>query len=294
MLAFVFLSKSLFSSYNYNDGSGSDTLPEDLPAQPLFEIALPALIETLQIFTIGDAASGNKTGNSYDSFASHRLQRHAGAAFTPSALGTAGLCRLSYDSHGAPLSVHLSEAGVRTTCELTTYEAHGNSADIPFDGKQLSLKTITRASVLADCISELAVTQPQTLHIVASPRAPYLSFSGNGGPLSSATVEFSKDPQLLETFQCATRVEATYPFEMVKAAYRAMCSATKVSVRIDAQGVLSLQFLIDVESAVSAQAGGSSNANVAFVDFRIVPLVDGDDDKDDDESTTDAGRSTQE
>jgi len=44
-----------------------------------------------------------------------------------------------------------------------------------------------------------------------------------------------------------------------------MSVATKVSVRMDDQGVLSLQFMIEVESG-----------KVSFVDFRFVPLVEDD------------------
>lgn len=42
-----------------------------------------------------------------------------------------------------------------------------------------------------------------------------------------------------------------------------MAVATKVSVRGDAQGVLSLQFMIEIEPG-----------KMSFVDFRFVPYVD--------------------
>lgn len=44
---------------------------------------------------------------------------------------------------------------------------------------------------------------------------------------------------------------------------RAMGVAAKVSVRVDEQGVLSLQFMIEVDQN-----------KVSFVDFRFVPLAD--------------------
>ena len=49
-----------------------------------------------------------------------------------------------------------------------------------------------------------------------------------------------------------------------------MATATKVSLRIDEEGVLNLQFLIDVE----AVGGGQGHT---FVEFRVVPLVEGED-----------------
>ena len=48
-----------------------------------------------------------------------------------------------------------------------------------------------------------------------------------------------------------------------------MSTATKVSVRADGQGVLSLQFLVNVDE--------EEKERVAFVDFRIVPLIDAED-----------------
>jgi len=64
----------------------------------------------------------------------------------------------------------------------------------------------------------------------------------------------------------------SYKFEMVRAAGEAMRLASKVSVRGDEQGVLSLQFMVEVE-------GGG----VSFVDFRFVPFLREEEEEDDDE-----------
>lgn len=270
----MFLSKSIFTTYTYQDDTSEHDLPEDAPPPPTFQISLPALLETLQIFTLGDLSK--PSGDPYDTFAAHRLNRQANQPFSSTVLGTSGLCRLSYDGPGCPLSIHLSEAGVSTTCDLTTYEPE-SSSDIPFDRDAMALKTIMRATHLADAIAELASANPTTLTLLASPRAPFLSLSASG-PLGSATVEFARDPQLLETFQCPQRFSQSYSFALVKAAQRAMGSANKVSLRTDEQGVLSLQFLIEVETG---QAGAGEG--IGFVDFRIVPLVGDENDTEDGE-----------
>lgn len=68
---------------------------------------------------------------------------------------------------------------------------------------------------------------------------------------------------------------------MVKSAAKAMVAATKVSIRGDDQGVLSLQFMIEVEN--------TNGAGVSFIDFRFVPFLaedneDGDEDGEGSES----------
>ena len=191
-------------------------------------------------------------------------------AFDNRVLGMTGVCRLSYAGTGEPLCIILEESGVTTTCELVTYEPELHE-DIPLQRNALAQKIIMRASWLFDAITELSSTSPASLTISASPTAPYFTLSA-AGPLGSATVEFSKDQQLLETFQVPRRTTNTYKYSLVKHAARAMVAASKVSIRGDEQGVLSLQFMIEVD-------GGG----VSFVDFRFVPLVpeEGEDDEED-------------
>lgn len=198
------------------------------------------------------------------------------AAFENRVLGMTGICRLSYYGVGEPLCIILEETGVTTTCELVTYEPDFQE-EIPLQKDAIVQKIILRASWLHDAINELSSTSPNRLTMVSSPTPPYFTLSSNG-PLGSATVEFSKDPQLLETFQVPTRTVNTYKYSLIKGASRAMAMATKVSIRSDEQGVLSLQFMVEVE-------GGG----VTFVDFRFVPFLpepedgNGDEESDDDD-----------
>lgn len=171
-----------------------------------------------------------------------------------------GICRLSYSAQGEPFRIILEEKGVTTTCELVTYEPDFME-DIPLQKDAIAQKIIMRASWLHDAINELSSTSPTRLTMVSSPTAPFFTLSSSG-PLGSATVEFSKDPQLLETFHVPRRTVNTYKYSLIKGASRAMAIAAKVSIRSDEQGVLSLQFMIDVE-------GGG----VSFVDFRFVPFI---------------------
>ena len=182
------------------------------------------------------------------------------------------ICYITYAAEGDPLSIILKEANVTTTCELTTFEPEYRE-DIPLQRENLAQKIIMRASWLNDAITELSSTSPTRLTIVASPVAPYFTLSSKG-PLGSATVEFSKDPQLLETFQVPKRTVNTYKYSLIRGASRAMSIASKVSIRGDEQGVLSLQFMIEVDVGM-----------VSFVDFRFVPYVpeEGEDEEEEEE-----------
>lgn len=58
-----------------------------------------------------------------------------------------------------------------------------------------------------------------------------------------------------------------------------MAVANKVSIRGDRQGVLSLQFMIELDengskNRSSREIASTSGGNVTFVDFRFVPLLD--------------------
>jgi cell cycle checkpoint protein len=210
--------------------------------------------------------------------------------------GMNNLCKITYDAPGAPLAVTLTEASIRTQCDLTTYEPEYTD-QIPFDRQALALKVIMRGSWLHDAIQELSSTSPEKLTMYAKTvrGKPFFALSSSG-TLGSARVEFNNQPHprtttstnleaadqpptnLLETFQLSdpdTVLRSSYKFSLVQKAARAMSVATKVSIRADTQGVLSLQFMVEVEAATGVVGSGK----VSFVDFRFVPLVEEDEEE---------------
>jgi cell cycle checkpoint protein len=145
-------------------------------------------------------------------------------------------------------------------CALATYSPE-ELDEIPLDRQQLAMKIILRSSRLFDAIIELEATNPTRLSVSAGATAPYFILS-SAGPLGSTSVEFSRDPNLLETFEVPRRVRNTYRYGLVRLAAKTMAFASKVSVRTDWQGVMSLQFLVELD-------GGY----ISFIDFRFLPLV---------------------
>ena len=178
----------------------------------------------------------------------------------------AGTCAISYAQEGEPFSVILEEAGVKTICNLVTYLPE-SPEDIPFDIEDLSFKIIMQSRWLLDALAEIAPTSPDKLTIIASRGQPYLRLSSSGA-FGSSSVDFAKGRDLLETFSIRDRWVQTFKFDMIKSASEAMRVASKVSLRGDGQGVLSMQFMVEVE-------GGGVN----FLDFRLVPYAVHDDDE---------------
>lgn len=316
--ASVVLDKALFTTYQFHapqpqrDSQISDSEDdEDLESTtlPQFQISLPALLETLQIFGLTDP------NNSKPPWARDNPYPTS-TAFSNNVLGMNNLCRISYDTIGSPLSIILTEASIRTTCDLTTYEPE-HTDEIPFDRQSLVLKTVMRGSWLFDAISELTSTSPEKLTMYAKTvrGKPFFAVSSSG-TLGSARVEFKNSPQsqskthkpfpqrntdpvaqdtaqpqqqtnLLETFLLsdpAMILRSTYKFSSIQKAQRAMSVATKVSIRIDTQGVLSLQFMVEVDANGMTNASGmgvGETGRKCFVDFRVVPLVEESDDEED-------------
>jgi cell cycle checkpoint protein len=277
MEAFVVLEKSIFTSYEYNY-SNVDSTDESEAEPPIFEISMTSLLEVLNIFALSDPAAAKRPGDSYDRYAAHRLNRHAGInAFSSTAMGVSSICTITYEREGGPLSIHMSEAHMTTTCDLTTYSA-STIEEIPFNREQLALKTIMRSATLLDSINELSTMNPTDITVFATPTPKRAAGSNMSlvavGALGSANVDFKNiTDSALETFQCPARTEASFKFSLIKCAQRAMATASKVSFRLDEEGVLSLQFLIELERAAPGSEGDDNDV-VAFVDFRLLPLLD--------------------
>lgn len=305
--ASTLLDKSLFSSYLLSQAANDTSIPP-------FRINILALLETLQIFGITDSSSNshkNQNGGITSSYAYN-------SAFHTPALGLGGTCKITYAQPGAPLTITIEENGVKTTCDMNTYSLpnmyDADENEIPLDRNALVMKIIMPSTWLHDAVSELASTNSENLVVNGSSiSAPFFALEGHGGPFGDSTVDFAppsataststssdfpaagrrKQPAITETFSVAAppgshppgRVKQSYSFKLIKMAGRAMALGSKVSVRMDRQGVLSLQFMVEQASEGSGVMGNVGA--FSFVDFRFVPLVEDDEDMDEEEADED-------
>ncbi|KAF7561348.1 hypothetical protein G7046_g2798 [Stylonectria norvegica] len=272
MQGVAFLDKVLFSSYTVNLLASED---DEAPELPNFQIPLSSVLEVLQIFGAVDVATRAQKADQ-DPYRSN-LRNYRPDAFSNQTLGISGTCTLLYAEEGDPFKITIEESSVKTTAALTTYLPE-TPEDIPFDRNDLSFKIIMQSRTLLDCLSEISPTAPTKLTIVVSKTSPYLTLAGSGD-LGSSAVDFARGKDLLETFSIQERWSQSYKFDFVKNSTEAMRIASKVSLRGDSQGVLSLQFMVDMD-------GGKRS----FLDFRFVPFIQYDEDDDDDDETEESSK----
>ncbi len=264
----AFLDKALFTTYTLNvpeDDVGNNALPQ-------FQMNLAALLEALQLFGATEAAARAAKADA-EPYRSN-LRNYRPDAFSHQTLGMPGTCCLLYEEDGSPLSILLEENGVKTQCNMITYTPESPD-DIPFDRDDLAFKIVMQGRWLLDSLSELAPMAPTRVTIQATPNAPYLSLK-SAGTLGSASVDFSNGRDLLETFSVRERWSQSFKFDFVKSASEAMRIASKVSFRGDGQGVLSLQFMVEVDGGV-----------MSFLDFRFVPYVTQEDEESESDGDSD-------
>ncbi|KAF9883154.1 ssDNA endodeoxyribonuclease [Aspergillus nanangensis] len=300
----VFLDKALFTSYTFNPpNTRNEEDQENNSYNPCFVVSLSALLETLKIFGVNDSSAPNAPNRATSVQPSNPA---TSSAFTTPALLLDRSCTLQYFQDGSPLSITLTETGVKTTCELTTYEADGGEMDIPLQRDAIIMKIIMRSAWLHNAVTELGATSPTALKISASAQEePFLALSGSGGPFSESTVEFSVEqgsstnaapqpyhkvladdgtsrarakraklaPTVTETFlvsppsSMGSRITQSYRFALIQKATRAMAAANKVSIRGDRQGVLSLQFMIDFDNGATGNVRPGGGSICSAVTF---------------------------
>ncbi|KAG6850414.1 hypothetical protein H0H93_013639 [Arthromyces matolae] len=291
--AFVFC--DIFDEYTYHpDVVHSSQESDDNEVNVGFEVPLNTLIECLNIFgTAGTAPTNSgtkykkwkKAGDNSDhededdrGGRGRNANRGLDAYFSKSSEKRTGM-RLTYPGPGDPLTLILAEdaSGPTTTCEISTFEFEPH-LELPFDGNRTVLKVILKSSWLRDALSELDPSFDKLTFIGSPPEAentrekpkssaiakPMLRIRA-AGTFGSTEMDYPNDREVLETFECNKDVRVSYRFAHITKTVRAMQSSTKTSLRIDEDGLLSLQFLMP------SPKGGASDA---FIEFRCLALED--------------------
>ncbi|KAH0584433.1 Cell cycle checkpoint protein RAD1 [Termitomyces sp. J132] len=297
LLGTAFVFSDIFDEYSYqSDAIQSSQESEGAEINVGFEIPLNTLIECLNIFGTAGAPPTNasikykkwkKAGNDsdHDDDDDRRGRGRSEArgldAYFSGPDKRTGM-RLTYVGPGNPLTLVLAEdaAGPTTTCEIATFEFEPH-LELPFDASHTVLKVILKSSWLRDALSELDPSFDK-LTFIGSPPPEAEDLTSRGGQMSRAVekpmlriqaagtfgsteMDYPNDREVLETFECKEIVRVSYRFGHITKTLRALQSSTKTSLRIDEDGLLSLQFLMP------SPRGGASDA---FIEFRCLALDD--------------------
>jgi len=172
--------------------------------------------------------------------------------------------QMAYGGYGNQLLLMLEEGGVVTNCGLKTLEpeiiSHFN-----FRGSPIPNKIIMEAEYLKDAFNELDWSSTH-VNIHISPDPPYFRLS-TAGPSGSCQVDYPKDSEVFEAYECDAEISFTYKLSNLQPAVKALNISTKTQLRINQIGILSLQHLIKNE-----------DKNISFVDFFIAPEESSQDD----------------
>ena len=175
-----------------------------------------------------------------------------------------------YGDEGDPFKVTIEESGIKTTAALTTYLPE-IPEDIPFDRSDIAFSYIMQSRFLLDSLAEISPTAPVRLTITATKAPPYLNIAGIGD-LGKSAIDFARGRELFEKFQITDQWSQSYKFDFIKNSSEAMRIATKVCVRGDGPGVLSLQFMVEMDAG-----------KMSYLDFRFVPYIQHEDEEDEEE-----------
>lgn len=151
---------------------------------------------------------------------------------------------LRYSANGEPLILLLEENGVVTDCSIKTMDA-AEVLDFNFCSGNVVNKIIMKSDCLKELFAELDTTSDY-LEIHMSPDKPNLRIStvGNCGSMQS---DFQKESEMIESFQCTKTQINRYKMALLKPSIKALMLSSRISMRTDSRGFLSLQYMVKAE-----------------------------------------------
>ena len=171
--------------------------------------------------------------------------------------------KMYYCGEGQPLCLVLEEGGVVTECQIKTMTAD-EVLDFNFTSIGVENKIIMKSECLREAFNELDMSS-QILQILMSPDTPWFRLSTYGHAGSTQT-DVPKDSDMVDSFECSKTQVNRYKLTLLKPSVKALLQSSKISVRMDGRGFLSLQYMIKPE-----------DGQTCFVEYLCAPDEDQDD-----------------
>ncbi|KAF5360515.1 hypothetical protein D9756_004883 [Leucocoprinus leucothites] len=289
----------IFDEFIYNPETPTDddfmrTTQDQEIESSSFEMPLNTVLDCLNIFGTAASSTGTGVGKKGWKKQNQDSDRESGdeeaggnrvEPLNPNASEKHTGMRLTYMSPGYPLTLLIAEdvVGPTTTCEISTYEPEPY-LDFGFDPEKVVLRIILKSSWFRDALSELDPSYDKLTFISNPPEMSDNPMTGKsrrrnptkpilrikaGGNFGSTEMDYPNDRDVLESFECMQSVSFSYRFSHIAKSLRAVQSSTKTSLRIDNDGLLSLQFMMPPPKGKENNAESS-----AFIDFQCLALDD--------------------
>ncbi|KAA0188539.1 Cell cycle checkpoint protein RAD1 [Fasciolopsis buskii] len=173
---------------------------------------------------------------------------------------------LVYKHHGSTVDLLLEENGVVAECNIKTMEAF-EILDFDFSGSSRTDKVIVKSDCMREAFSELDMSSEVLELALLPPPATQprlrLTTYGSAGTMHFDLPRTSDQVEVFESSSGQPRL-ARYRLSLLRPATgRALAMSTRISIRVNERGFLSMQFMINLP-----------DAQIAFVEFFCVPDED--------------------
>lgn len=178
---------------------------------------------------------------------------------------------IKYDGIGEPLHLAVQGPGRSVAFQMRTLDMPV-MADIPFESDKTQAQVIMKSDTLLPYWREAVQNAKDTIHIAFYPAQGaskgYLRLSTEN-EFGTSDVVIPYEDAIMEKYTCHAPVRRSYHLTPAKAIGLSATFSDKTSLRVDANGILSAQFMIQKSIPVTAT---HTDSQLFFVDHKICPL----------------------
>ncbi|KAI8845133.1 repair protein Rad1/Rec1/Rad17-domain-containing protein [Chytriomyces cf. hyalinus JEL632] len=221
----------------------------------------------------------------YPPRAGYHSQKHANPSMSD--LQVVSLS-MQHDPAESTLVLALQNAGIKTVAKLKTMDVESTQEELSeietqFAANDVACKVLMKSVWLSHAISELDATT-DTFCIQVQDKTPHLQISskgmagettveyegGQGLPVSSPNAD---EHDALESVECPNgMVSQEYKYSVVQPVLKQLLLlSAKVSMRINTEGILSMQFMVPVQA--NEPTSVASTADMGYVNFVCLPDI---------------------
>lgn len=178
---------------------------------------------------------------------------------------------IKYDGIGEPLHLAVKGRERNVAFQMRTLDMPV-VADIPFESDKTQAQVIMNSDKLLPYWREAVQNAKETIHIAFYP--PHVTSKGHlqlstENEFGTSDVVIPYEDAIMEKYTCHVPVRRSYHLAPTKAIGLSATFSDKTSLRVDANGILSAQFMIQKSTPVTA---GHTDPQLFFVDHKICPL----------------------